>query len=281
MPPKPRASVDTMDIKPSEDIIVAILDQRVQDSLVKALTPALTITVEKCLNDKLSEFLSEIKLLKEENVELNKRCSNVETKLTSLKVEIAALKNKCRSADEYSHRDNLVIQGLHLQSFTDAAAVTPRLTAADLTSPLESSQGPERNDSAVVKAVLDLFNVQLNVPVKLTDISAAHRLGSSRHSDTASASSRPSVPSPIIVRFTSKRVRDEVFRARKQLKSSRSTIFINEHLTSENSTLFRDARQLLKNKKLFSTWSFNGSIYIKLTENFQPKRVFNKEDLPH
>ena len=73
---------------------------------------------------------------------------------------------------------------------------------------------------------------------------------------------------PIIVRFQSQRLRDEVYRARTKLKDYNqqrrdAQIVINDDLTARRSKLAYDARQLKKAKKITDCWTSYGKILIK------------------
>jgi len=67
----------------------------------------------------------------------------------------------------------------------------------------------------------------------------------------------------IHVRFCNTKVRASVLRPRRELRSTMGPhIFISEHLTKDASKLFIDARFLICNKKIDSTWTRNGSVFI-------------------
>ncbi len=85
-----------------------------------------------------------------------------------------------------------------------------------------------------------------------------------------------------MVRFTNRQSRDAVFAARKSLKNHQSRIFINEHLTNDAARIFMTARTLVKDKKLHSTWTQNGFVFVKLTDHptARPQRVELLTDLP-
>ena len=73
---------------------------------------------------------------------------------------------------------------------------------------------------------------------------------------------------PIIVQFASDRSRDEVYRARINLKAFNgahrtSPVYINDDLTSRRSKIAFDCRSLKKQKKISGTWTFDGKILIK------------------
>ena len=59
-------------------------------------------------------------------------------------------------------------------------------------------------------------------------------------------------------------------------------MFINEHLIQRRAVVFREARALVKAKKLEGTWTVNGIVYIKLSglPDSKPIRVEQLSDLP-
>jgi len=75
------------------------------------------------------------------------------------------------------------------------------------------------------------------------------------------------------VRFTSRKARDEVLRAKKQLrdfcanKMPADRIYISEHLTVGVAKLFFEARRLVKEKKIHSGWTRNGLVNVKFTDS--------------
>ena len=89
-----------------------------------------------------------------------------------------------------------------------------------------------------------------------------HRLGKKRYDRDR----------PIIVRFGSDRLRDQVIRSRSKLKTSadrRDTkpIYVNEDLSAYRAKLAFDARQLKKKGRVADTWTFNGKIVVKDKRN--------------
>jgi len=63
---------------------------------------------------------------------------------------------------------------------------------------------------------------------------------------------------PVIVRFTNRRVRDDVCRSRRLLRDSCEHIYISEHLTNATVTLL---------KKLHSAWTQHGQVFAKFTSD--------------
>ena len=125
--------------------------------------------------------------------------------------------------------------------------------------------------ASVEASVLKLCNETLSVPVDPREISVAHRLKAGKNDKYR----------PVIVRFTNRRVRDEVLRAKKKLIVPRNNmttdsaraekVFISEHLTRNVSILFFEARKLVKEKKIASAWTHKGLVNIKHTTDAQEK----------
>ena len=73
-----------------------------------------------------------------------------------------------------------------------------------------------------------------------------------------------------------------VVRARKSLSSRTPDVYINEHLTKAQATILRDARLLVKAKKLQGAWSSGGNVFIRLSNlpDSRQIRVDDVRDLP-
>ena len=102
---------------------------------------------------------------------------------------------------------------------------------------------------------MDLLQNKMGLDIQESDIDRVHRVGRKGVSDKIR---------PIIVNFTSYRVRGIVFRAKSRLKSERTkSIYINEDLTKARSELFFKARQLKRDKRISDCWTFDGRILVK------------------
>jgi len=79
----------------------------------------------------------------------------------------------------------------------------------------------------------------------------------------------------------SRRVRNEVYQARKSLKGTFSRIFLSEHLTKNAADLSFKARRLLREKKIYGTWTQNGLVYAKFSSipTSRTKSMQHKSDL--
>ena len=126
------------------------------------------------------------------------------------------------------------------------------------------------NDDTTAK-VLAIANgiMKVEPPLLIGDIVTSHRLG------------KPSAggkPRPVIVRFTDNRPRDVILRAKRQLRDSRSQIFVNEDLTQHRAKLASKTRQLKKDHKIGDCWTFNGRVMLKTTDN-AVREVLTEADL--
>ena len=136
--------------------------------------------------------------MKSDNVKLTTNVTRLESDLISADKKIDALK-------AYTRADNLIIVGLPSTTFADAASAE----GSDHTSNAESSVATE-------KAVLEFCQNKLDISIVTQDISIAHRLKKSTNSTEAP---------PVIVKFTTRKVREAVIAARRRLKGSSPPIF--------------------------------------------------------
>jgi hypothetical protein len=267
----------------NEEFVEALLDSRVVDALVKALGTKIAEIVESRLDDRFKDLLESINHLKVDSLKASKA-------IAALEADNKAMKTRLEELDAYSKCENLIFQGLPQSSFADAASASQtaddrrgerdndesagRLNAGGRRGGRGSGESVGFETSAASEAtVISFVNTVLKVPLSAGDISVAHRLPKQRGDQR---------PAPLIVRFTNRRARNAVYAARKTLASHRPAVFINEHLTKDRSAIFREARLLVKNKKLQSAWTQNGAIFIKLSDlpDSRPIRVDSASDLP-
>jgi len=129
-----------------EDLILALSDKRVSD------------IIAGIFEQKLNPILQSLSEVLEKNKTLEKDVSK-------LQGELAAANAKINHLENFTRLDNLIITGLPLIDYSDAASTSANRDA------VETSASTER-------AVLNFFNTTLNVPVESKDISIAHRLKS-------------------------------------------------------------------------------------------------------
>jgi hypothetical protein len=225
----------------TDDLIIALRDQRVLDALASVF------------ETKLQSVVTELKLVNERQA----------TQITKLQSDLQSAASRIEALEQYTRRDNLLITGMPIETYAESASTE---------GPGETSLREEHSKSVEV-SVLKLFNDQLGVQIKSSDISIAHRL-----------KKRANVPGPptTIVRFTNRKAREAVYNARRKLRNEPTRVFINEDLNRSTADLFRQARQLVRSRRIHSTWTSSCAVYIKETNelNCRPKKISSVADLP-
>ena len=162
-------------------------------------------------------------------------CGSLHQKITALERRVAELE-KCQKGHEivfddheqYSRRENVRI-------WLDV---------------------PEKNGENTDQLVLDVAK-KMDVNLSLDDVSCTHRVGRVPGDNKK--------PRAIICQFTNLRVKSRFMKARPALK--RTKIFISDDLMQRRSHIFFMARQKKKVNLCDSCWTYDGKIYICLTEN--------------
>ena len=68
----------------------------------------------------------------------------------------------------------------------------------------------------------------------------------------------------ILVKFTSRKAKNQVMKARKNLKNRATAVYINEHLTERTFIIAYHARQLKKQNIIANTWTIDCRVFVKL-----------------
>ncbi len=126
----------------------------------------------------------------------------------------------------------------------------------------------EQDDTNIKSQLIKLVGAK---DITANDICCSTRMGKKKDGNSRD----------LLVQFVSKEKRDEFYSMRKKTPKDEQNrkVFINEDLTELRAKLFYDARRLVKRNKLFGTWSQNGSIMIKVTENDNPCVIRNHQEL--
>lgn len=250
-----------------EDLIDAIQhDDRVIEAILLRIENSLTKTIERIV-EKYA-----MKMEKSIDQKLQKLTDEHMQIVASLNKENQLLRARIDDLETYSRLDNLVIQGLDVS--LSAGPYNVSEAGPDNVSEAEPENVSQAGPANVYQAVLKLFNVQMGLHITDSDIDKAHFIPTKAKSQTCR---------PILVRFANRKSRDKVLLARKQLKKrpDNSRVYINEHLTLANAAIFSETRKLVKAKKLYSTWTREGKIYCKSTDDptERPRRVSTLMDL--
>jgi len=175
-------------------------------------------------------FTDEIKELKDQ---FRLRFDKLEADIVVSQNTTVLLERRCNQLDQYSRRESLEIRGI------------PKGVTHDELLP-------------IIQPLMLLLQVDVSDE---RSIQAHHRL-SKRNDD-------------VIVKFTHREDRNRAFKNRCSLKDldtealklpAGTEIFINENLTVVNKRLVGIANMLKRRRKLFSFWTMNGNLRIKIDE---------------
>ena len=179
--------------------------------------------------------------------------SNIKSQAAALKTQEIKDSIKVDELEQYGRRQNLEIVGV-----------------------------PEKEDENTNAIVLEVAKM-LDVDIMSSHISTSHRLPKKKASSRNNSGS-----SPIIVRFTSRDIRNQIYANRKKarfvdlknfLVSDTKNIFVNENLTPTRKQLFWKTKQEVKNSSWKYIWTHNGNVFVKKDDNASITAIKNELDL--
>lgn len=247
-----------------EELMECLLGDEVMETLATKLETRLTSMIRLISDDLAKVFTAKMESMVAGFTEASfqKLSQEQNEKVGNLEKENSLLKAKLDDLENQTKLDNLIIYGIDGRSKND-------------TSTLQSASQHDfsSNDKRVTQSVINLCNGRLGLSITESDISFAHGISGNSKDPNG----------PILVRFTNRSVRNLIYSARKRLKGSSNSdpVYINEHLTRSNASLFAEARKMVKNKSITSTWTRGGLVYIRRSEdpNEKPRKVSSSINL--
>ncbi|XP_046683689.1 uncharacterized protein LOC124369680 [Homalodisca vitripennis] len=194
-------------------------------------------------NKLMREMSAEFVTLRKENEELRSRNAN-------LACEVTALKDKVRSIDQYSRKDNLEISGL---------PVTPNEDTNSLVKDLAQALGVEVSES---------------------DISTSHRVPAFQKNRTPA----------LIVKFVRRSTRDSIIEKYRQRNGGLTArdvsavfpgdrVFVNEHLAPDNKVFLSKLKAKCREVVCVYAWARDGKFFVRKSQGAPFKRVESYEAL--
>ena len=144
--------------------------------------------------------------------------------------------------EQYSRKDNIRIVGI------------------------QDNRTQNDNRENVPRQIVSFLVEVLEIDANIYDISNAHRLGPKGQVD-------------IIVRLSSNLLKQQIMQQHNKLKYLNNKIYINDDLTKLRALLYKNAREHVKNKRLYSTWTRDGNIFAKLHERSKTTKIRTDSDL--
>ena len=230
----------------TDELVEAILDDRILNALVTRLKPT--------IHEILTEFrISMEVMIKNQVSEMVQTLSEpLHSQIRDLTGEMKVVNLKLDAIENEQRLNCLIVQGIPVSADVNSA-----------------------NRTDVAQPLLSYFRDKLNLEIDDNDIDIAYKLPRGQHTK----------PPPILIKFTSRRVRDYVYYSRRPARSDyqhHNTVFINEYLTRHNANLFSHARSLVKDKRIFKTWTRAGYTFIKSTDSREekPLKITRLSDFP-
>jgi hypothetical protein len=251
------------------DMTTSFLQVLENADVVAKLAQLLSTSFQLLLDEKLNEVNKRLDRIIHDNKTVIDRVSAVEQENTKLKQlndglqgEVNDLKIKMNQLEQGTRRNTLLISGVK-ESF--AERVNDGGTVDD---------PPENIREDTVKTVCTVIKEACNINVLPSDIQAAYRFNNRRNTTGS--------PRPLLVTFHTSSLRSSVINSRrpKQTLSFRGTnVYFNDYLTAINSSLFRNARDMVKRGDAASSWVKDGQVFIKWSVSERPTRVTCMSDL--
>lgn len=195
---------------------------------------------------KISDF--EIKLGKFN--EMVTKMNKLERENDSLKKQVMDLNSKMNNLEQFSRSNNIEIQNV-----------------------------PEKPNENIVEIISSIGRA-IDLPVDSSCFDFCSRVPTSIQGR----------PKNIVVKFISKSRRDDFLAAYKNKKISGSNksgisvenvserLYINEHLSTYNKILFKEARELARNKDYKYVWTQSGNILLRKNDSSKIMHVRSSED---
>ena len=211
--------------------------------------------LDKIIQDNKS-LLDRMAIIERENDKLKHLNAGLQTDIDNMSIKINQL-------EQGAQRNTLLISRV---SETFAERVTD---GGNVDNP------PQNVREGTINTVFTVIKEACKIIVNSSVIQTAFRLR---------AKSNLMQPRPLLVTFNSSSVRDSVVksqRPKETLTFRGSNIYMNDYLTSTNSTIFRKARELVKDGTAFSAWVRDGQIFVKWSQSSRLSRINCMADLTH
>ena len=208
------------------------------------------------VSDKYEEMAQKMKESETQRSQIIKENAQLKIDLNNANKQIGILQDMVNDQEQYGRRDCLEIRGI------------PSIQS-------------EQTDEIVLKV-----SEAIGIKLQNEDISISNRLPMMNHTKPNTRSRATTAP-PIIVKFTRRSIRDEIYSNRKQLRnlttnhlgySSANKIYIVESLTRQNKLLFNKCLEVKKNHNFKYIWTRNGNVLLRKDDDSTPVHISNLSD---
>ena len=215
-------------------------------------------------------IIGRLQKVEDDNKALNHKIRNLEKENQTRTEEMEYmlqrnnyLEDKVNELEQYSKLDNIVISGMKMLRPFNKTVQEQQPTVDTAENEIvvveeeskETEKWSNRDKGIMVTNIAKFMKDKLDIEIQKTDVVDIHTL---KHRDSHSKGT-------CIVRFSNRIIRESILRSKKKLNGT--GVFISEHLTKENSYLYKLARDLRRRNKIQKTWTVNCRIFAKMNNN--------------
>lgn len=266
--------------------------ERVLQSAMKELRQDLDAKLRKIddnINNIKSELISYTTEVKNEISALRQEQTTIKQTVSDLSQEVSSVKDSMQyHSDQYDDLkkqvDSLSTQVNNMNksgsSITLLESKIDTLEQQARQCNIEITNLTERKGENLT-ALLETSGNTINCTIHKNDIVSVHRVPHSRPDNKK--------PKNVIVKFTTRTLRDNVMSAHRLNKSLTTgqlgisgvdeKVFINEHLTLKNKQLFRQVREIAKKHDYKYTWIKNATILVRKSDSSPIFAIRGEKDL--
>lgn len=236
-------------------------------------------------NNNFLSILTELNEVKKDMESANDRIANLEQENVILRAEL----NECKSHQQSSSSGESS-RALH-DAIGNLKMELNEREQASLLNDIEVSGVPEFKGESGVSIILSVA-AKLGVALEERDVVSAGRVG---RLEPAAAR-----PRPLVVRLARRALRDALLRSSRVRRGANTadmglpeheprSFYVNERLTKTNRVLLGKARDLCQTRKWKFSWSNEGRVLVRETENSKVyqiraecdlNRIFNMSAIP-
>lgn len=234
------------------------------------------------IKDTLTDIKNELKSLRVEQTIINQRINTLTKDVSELQTSVQFQSEEC--VDLKKRVDDLAKStGCSDKCDSSMAALETKLDVLEQQARqcnIEICNVPERRNENLLGVIEAVGNL-IKYPIAQKDIVSVHRVPHASFDDKK--------PKNIVVKFTSRIMRDNVlsaFRKRKEVKSDQIgvagtplTVYMNEHLTLKKKKLFRVCKDIAKKNNFKYIWVKNATILVRETDTAPAIAIRSELDL--
>lgn len=203
------------------------------------------------LNSKFNALLESVNFCSNKITDFENKLKDTDEKLklldkykeenNELKSKVSELDKKVHDLEQYSRINNIII----------------------------SNCAESRNEN--IFDVISEISTKIGINLKDGDVDTAHRLQSNNKSGTMARN--------IVVKFNSRRMKDNFLTAYRHKKKDLHQVFITEHLSHRNAMLLKNAKETLRPKNFKYIWTRNCKIFVRKDDTSRIHLIQHNDDI--